>query len=295
MLGYPSELNYSYDHIGTSPNTLEEIANGEHPIFEKLSEAELPMIIVSSQTLAREDGEAILNNIKSIAEKTNVINTDLQWNGMNVLHNEASKVGACDLGIPQYSGKESLEGAKIVYLLAADEFREEDIPEDAFVIYQGHSGDKGAQFADIVLPGAAYTEKHASYVNTDGRVQIGRKVVSAPALAREDWKILRALSEELGSPLPYDRTEELRGRIAELAPHLVKYDVVEPSGYEDLVVTHKRGDTKMSNVPFQDPIDNFYMTDSISRNSSVMANCSREFNPKKNNNFKAPEIDFAGR
>lgn len=295
MIGYPPELNYHYDHIGNSTNTLKEIAEGNHPISEKLRQAKLPMIITSSHVLARDDGEAILNNLKKIAEDTNVINNEEAWNGLNIFHNDISKVGACDLGIQQYSGKESMKDIKLVYLLAADEFREEDIPVDAFVIYQGHSGDKGANFADLVLPGASYLEKHASYVNTDGRVQIGRKAATAPALAREDWAILRALSEELGAPLPYDSVDDLRGRLAELAPHLVKYDGLEIAGFEDLVIKNKRGDTKMNGTSFEDPIDNFYMTDSISRKSQVMARCSKEFNPRKFKNFRDPEFDFSGR
>lgn len=294
IVGYAPNLKHKYQHYGNTTQTLKEIAEGSHPVSEKLRSAQRPMVIVSSHALAREDGEAVLNTLKTISEDTNVINNEESWNGFNVLHNDVGTVGALDLGIQPYSGKD-LKDAKLVYLLAADEFREEDIPEDAFVVYQGHNGDRGASYADLVLPGASYLEKHASYVNMDGRTQIGRKAVTAPALAREDWTILRALSEELGSPLPYDSVEELRGRMAELAPHLVKYDTLEPSGFEDLVVQNKRGETEMNGTPFEDPIDNFYMTDSISRNSQVMARCSKEFNPKKFTNFKEPDIDFAGR
>lgn len=295
LIGYPVEHNYKYDHLGTTTHTLKEIADGTHPVCEKLRNAKLPMIITTSNVLAREDGEAILNNLKHISENTNVVNQQEGWNGLNILHTEASKAGACDLGIPQYTGKSSMKGVKVVYLLGADDFREEDIPEDAFVIYQGHNGDKGANFADLVLPGSAYLEKHATYVNTEGRAQIGRKVVGPPALAREDWMILRALSEELGAPLPYDSTEELRTRLSDLAPHLVKYDVCEPHGFEELVLKNKRGTMEMNRTTFEDPVDNFYMTDAISRQSSTMAKCSKELNPKKQKNFKAPEIDFAGR
>ena len=295
VIGYAPELNYEYDHYGNSTDLLESIANGDHPLSEKLREAELPMIITSSHVLSRTDGDAIHNSLKTIAESTNVVNSDLQWNGLNILHNDASRVGALDLGIQQNQGAESLRNAKLVYLMAADDFREEDIPEDAFVIYQGHIGDKGAHFADLTLPGAAYTEKHGSYVNTDGRVQIARKAVSPPGLAREDWAILRALSEELGQALPYDSVEQIRDRIAELAPHLIKYDGLEPSGFEDLSLSHKTGNTELSEAPFVDPVDNYYMTDAISRQSSVMAQCSKEFNPKKFKNFKAPDYDFSGR
>jgi NADH dehydrogenase (ubiquinone) Fe-S protein 1 len=295
LIGYPANLKHKYQHIGTTTDTLKEIASGNHPIADKLKSATLPMIIVSSNILSRDDGAAILNNLKTIASNTNVINEAEAWNGLNVLHNETGRVGALDLGIQQYTGKNNLSNAKLVYLLAADEFREEDIPENAFVVYQGHNGDKGANFADLVLPGSAYVEKHASYVSMEGRVQIGRKAVSPPALGREDWMILRALSEELGAPLPYDTTEQLRSRIAELAPHLVRYDALELAGFEDLVVQDKRGSEEMNGTTFEDPVDNFYMTDSISRHSQTMARCSKEFNPKKFKNFKEPEIDFAGR
>ena len=295
IIGYPANLKLRYNHVGNTTDTLKEIAEGNHPVSQKLREAKLPMIIVSSHALARDDGEAIMNNLKIISENTNVINHEEKWNGLNVLHNDVGRVGALDLGIQPYSGKENIKEAKLVYLLAADEFREEDIPEDAFVIYQGHNGDIGANFADLVLPGASYLEKHASYVNTDGRTQIGRKAITAPALAREDWAILRALSEELGTPLPYDSIDELRGRMAELAPHLIKYDTLELSGFEDLVVENKRGSNEMNGTSFEDPVDNFYMTDSISRHSQVMARCSKEFNPLKFSNFKEPDIDFAGR
>jgi len=188
-----------------------------------------------------------------------------------------------------------LKDAKFVYLLAADDFREEDIPENAFVVYQGHTGDKGANFADLVLPATAYLEKDATYVNTEGRVQLGRKAGPTAGQAKEDWMILRALSEELGSPLPYDSIDDLRKRVADLAPHLIKYDHVEQHGFEELVINNKRGSMQMNNTQFEDPIDNFYMTDCISRNSTVMAKCSKEFNPIKNKNFKSAEIDFSGR
>ncbi len=133
VLGTPANLNLDYEHIGVSPNTLSEIARGEHPVSRKLAEAELPMIIVSDNALAREDGEAIMNNLKQIAEGTPVHNKAENWNGLNVLHTKASSVGALDIGIPMHEGQ--AKDAKLVYLLGHDDFRPEDIPEDAFVIY----------------------------------------------------------------------------------------------------------------------------------------------------------------
>lgn len=294
VIGYPSDLNYDYDQVGTSPATLEQIANGDHPVSQKLAEAERPMIIVGGKTLTRTDGEAILNNLKRIAEGTKVVDTSSNWNGLNILHESASTGAACDIGIPQYH-KGDLKQAKVVYIMGHDDFREEDIPEDATVIYQGAVGDEGVYYADIILPGAGYTEKLGTYVNTEGRVQQTRAAVQTPVQAKQDWQILRALSEQMGSPLPYDNVIQVRDRLAELAPHLVRYDHVEPYGFEDLSIQHRPGSTQMSRVPFSDPIDNFYMTEAVSRNSKTMANCTRELNPLKHKNFRAPEYDFAGR
>lgn len=173
----------------------------------------------------------------------------------------------------------------MVFLLGADNFRHEEVPEDAFVIYMGHTGDEGALYADLVLPTSSYLEKTATYVNTDGRPQQTRATLSAPGFAQEDWKVLRALSEELGSPLPYDTLEELRTRIAEFAPHLVKYDFIETYGFEKLA-HQPNGNTELNGTPLIENVDNFYMTDSISRNSHMMARCTRELNPLKQFNFK---------
>lgn len=152
---------------------------------------------------------------------------------MNILHKDMSRCGALDLGIPSKLG--ASKKSKVVFLLGADNnLKPEDFAEDSFVVYIGTHGDEGAYFADLVLPGAAYTEKSATYVSTEGRVLLTRNAVSAPGLAKEDWQILRAISEELGCSLPYDSLEELRYRIAELAPHLLKYDYVEPTVFHDI-------------------------------------------------------------
>lgn len=226
-----------------------------------------------------------MNYLYKLGENTNVINKKEKWNGINILHNEASRVGALDLGIvPRADMKHK---PKVVYLLGADNFRHEEIPEDAFVIYQGHSGDEGAYYADLIIPGASYLEKQGLFVNTDGRPQQTRSAQSPPGFGREDWMILRALSEELGTPLPYDSLDEVRTRIAELAPHLIKFDVIENSGFEDLALRFNPSkNTKLNKTPLTDNVDNFYQTDVISRNSQVMARCTKELNPRKQYNFK---------
>ena len=158
--------------------------------------------------------------------------------------------------------------AKFVWLLGADEMAERDIPKGAFVVYQGHHGDRGAQLADVVLPAAAYTEKSGTYVNTEGRVQITRSATSIPGAGREDWKIVRAASEYLGAPLPYDDVAALRDRMEEISPALTRYDVVEPAALGSLsktqLVDQNKG-SKSSGAPLKHVIENFYFTDVISR------------------------------
>jgi NADH dehydrogenase (ubiquinone) Fe-S protein 1 len=257
MIGSAPNLPYNYTHLGNTPQTLKDLADGTHPFSAELAKADLPMIILSSTALERTDGEGILNYIYKLGETTNVINKKEKWNGINILHSEASRVGALDLGIVPRNELKSGK-AKVVYLLGADNFRHEEIPEDAFVIYQGHTGDEGAYYADLIIPGASYLEKQALFVNTDGRPQQSRSAQAPPGFAREDWMILRALSEELGTPLPYDSVDEVRTRMAELAPHLVKFDVIENSGFEELALRFNPKNTKLNKTPLTDNIDNFY-------------------------------------
>jgi len=226
QIGPANNFAYNYRHLGNSLNTLKELADGTHPYSARLAEAELPMVIVGSETLTRSDGKSIMNLINDLASKTNILNQAENWNGINVLHGDASRVGALDLGI---SPKRSMEKSKLVFLLGSDNFRPEDIPEDAYVIYMGHTGDEGVYYADLILPTSSYLEKQGTFVNTDGRVQQTRSAVSSPGQSKDDWMVLRALSEEIGAPLPYDSLDEVRTRIAELAPHLVKYDYIERS------------------------------------------------------------------
>lgn len=125
------------------------------------------MILIGSETLTRSDGKAIMSLVNEIAAKSKIVNPSENWNGINILHNEASRVGALDLGI---SPKRSVGNPKIVFLLGSDNFRPEDIPEDSFVIYMGHTGDEGVYYADLILPTSSYLEKQGTFVNLDGRV-----------------------------------------------------------------------------------------------------------------------------
>ena len=278
IVGEAVDLTYRYEHLGAGPQTLKEIADGTHSFCETLKSAERPMIIVGQGALTHADGAAVLAAARKIADTTGMIAED--WNGFNVLHTAAARVAGLHLGlVPGEGGKDVagiLDGAasgdiEVVYLLAADEIDTEKLA-NAFVIYQGHHGDAGAHVADIVLPGAAYTEKEGTYVNTEGRVQRGRRATFPPGDAREDWAILRALSEVLGKTLPYNNLGQVRARMVELAPLLDQLEVVTPSAWADFGQAGS-----LDGGPFTSPITNFYMTDPISRASATMAACTEAF------------------
>ena len=237
------------------------------------------MIVVGSAVTEHPDGKAILGNLAELvkANKGKLLNGD--WNGYNVLQRQASRTGALDIGFTP-SAAAAKATPKFIYLLNADDISAESIPRDAFVVYQGHHGDVGAQFADVCLPGSAYTEKATTYVNTEGRTQLTRAAVPPPGAAREDWKIVRALSEVMGATLPYDDILDVRDRMFEISPTLVRYDLAEPSttsaplAVEELA---KLAKSSVSGAPLLRPIQNFYQTDPISRASPTMAKCTAAF------------------
>ncbi|MEC8725915.1 MAG: NADH-quinone oxidoreductase subunit NuoG [Pseudomonadota bacterium] len=278
VIGENVDLTYRFQHLGVGASTVKEISEGTHEFFDVLKSAERPMLILGQGALSRPDGEAILASARLIAEDTGMVLGE--WNGFNVLHTAASRVAGLDLGlVPGDAGRDVagiLDGAasgeiEFVYLLGADEINMSKLA-NAFVVYQGHHGDAGAHAADVILPGAAYTEKDGTYVNTEGRVQRGRRATFPPGEAREDWTILRALSDVLGKTLPYDNIGELRAEMVQQAPALGQIDIVSPSSWGDFGVLGE-----MAEAPFKSPVANFYMTDPISRVSETMAACTEVF------------------
>lgn len=171
------------------------------------------------------------------------------------------------------------EKPKLLFLLGADAglVKRDDFPQDCFIVYQGHHGDQGAHIADVILPGAAYTEKTATYVNTEGRAQQTRRAVTPPVYARDDWKIIRALSEIAGNSLPYDNLEEIRRRLSEVSPNLTRYGDVEEANFFNLALglmqSSKAQSLKQPLQPSILELKDFYMTDAISRASQTMAKC----------------------
>lgn len=266
LVGETFDSTFEFEHFGNDLSSLKNALSGE--FGKKLASAKRPMIIVGSAAAEHPDAKAIFETVGSFVEKHASNFNTAEWQGYNVLQRAASRAGAYEVGFTTPSPEVANTTPKMVWLLGADEISASDIPKDAFVIYQGHHGDRGAQLADVVLPGAAYTEKAGTYVNTEGRVQMTRPATSLPGAAREDWKIIRAVSEFLGVPLPYDDVEALRDRMEEISPVLRRYDVVEPTSVSSLskvqLVDQNKG-SKPSGAPFKKVIEDFYFTDSISR------------------------------
>ncbi len=271
-------LTYPCIPIGAGPLSLMDLAAGKHDFADSLGAAERPMMVVGMGALARPDGAAVLAAARALAEATGMIADD--WNGFNVLHTAAARVGGLDLGlVPGEGGRDTraiCEGAesgtiRFLYLLGADELPL-DRPQDCFVVYQGHHGDAGARIADVVLPGAAWTEKPGTYVNLEGRPQRAYPATAPLGEAREDWRILRALSGHLGEPLACDTLEELRARMAARAPWLSGIDRIERAPWGAFGA---RG--AVDDRPFASPVVDFYRTDPVTRASETMARCSAAF------------------
>ncbi|KAI5818996.1 hypothetical protein BZA77DRAFT_175734 [Pyronema omphalodes] len=276
LVGEAFNGTFEYEHLGTDAAALKKTLAGD--FGKKLLAAERPMIIMGSGVTEHADAKAMYEIVGQFLEKNNSKFITPEWNGYNVLQRAASRGAAYDIGFVPSNPAIAETTPKMVWLLGADEITAEDIPKGAFVIYQGHHGDAGAQFADVVLPGAAYTEKSGTYVNTEGRVQLTRAATGLHGVAREDWKIIRAASEFLGATLPYNDIAALRYRMEEISPALTRYDVVEPAtlsaiGNKVQLVDANKG-SKPSNTPLTKAIENFYFTDAISRSSATMGRCS---------------------
>jgi NADH-quinone oxidoreductase subunit G len=268
LVGEKADLTYGYNYLGAGPESLAAFV--DHPPANKTK----PMFILGAGALARPDGEAILSLVAKAALSLGVVKDG--WNGFNVLQSAASRVGGLDLGlVPGEGGLDTPAMAKakavdVLVNLGADEI---DIEPGAFVVYIGTHGDRGAHRADVILPGAAYTEKTGIYVNTEGRPQFAERAVFAPGDAREDWSILRALSDPVGARLPFDSLTQLRSALAAAYPLLVRFDAVaraDADVFGRLAAVGGVAD-KTSFVP---AVADFYLTNPIARASRVMAECS---------------------
>ncbi len=276
--GQEPDLTYPVAHLGDRPDIVSALLDGSHSFAEPLRASARPMIVLGQQALARDDAPAIQAACWRLAGDIGGLSAE--WNGYNVLHHAASRVGGLDLGFVPEPGWRSVAGmmsggVKVLWLLGADEFHPARIGPDTFVIYQGHHGDASAAHADVILPGATYAEKPGTYVNTEGRVQRAFKAIFPPGEAREDWRILRAASEAIGRTLPYDSIETLRERMGAANPVFARTglprfgvsDLTGPAGSLD----------EIGAAPFAPNAADYYQTNVISRASATMAECSRVY------------------
>lgn len=277
-IGPKADLTFAHDWLGDSPALLAELADGRHPFLATLKAAKNPALIIGQGALARDDGAVLLGLARRIADATGMVRED--WNGFNVLHTAAARVGGLDLGfVPGPGGRDTnaiVAGAasgavKVLFLLGADEI-EMGALGDAFVVYLGSHGDAGAHRADVILPGAAYTEKDATFVNTEGRVQRTRRAVFPPGEAKEDWRIIRALSEVVGHTLPFDSLDQVRARLVTLNPLFGHPGSLERALWQPFGRAGATSDRPLASI-----LDSYYMTDPISRASSTMAACIAAF------------------
>jgi NADH-quinone oxidoreductase subunit G len=275
LIGAKADLTYTYEHLGAGTDSLGELAAGKHSFAEVLKSAKNPMVLVGAGAVARNDGAAVLAAAAKLAVDFGAVKAD--WNGFAVLHDTASRVGALDIGFSAGAG--SLSAAQmttfgtldVLFLLGADEIK---VPDGTFVVYIGTHGDRGAHRADVILPGAAYTEKSGIYVNTEGRVQMANRAAFPPGEAREDWAIIRALSDVVGKKLPYDSLPALRQAMFKVAPHLMRIDKVEAGDAADIKTLAGKGGS-VEKALFKSSVEDFYLTNPIARASAVMAECSR--------------------
>jgi len=267
VIGDAVDLGFAYTHLGTEPSALAKL------LQHSPAAAERPMIIVGTGALARPDGAAILGTAAKAALQIGAVKEG--WNGFNILHSAAARVAGLDLGfVPGEKGLSAAEmaagGVDVLFNLGADEI---DIAPGPFVIYQGSHGDRGAHRADVILPGAAYTEKSATYVNTEGRAQQTARAIFPPGEAREDWTIIRALSGEIGRPLPFDTLQEVRAAMYKSAPLLAALNMVTPADPTAIEKLAARAGI-MRDEPLTSRIKDFYLTNPIARASQVMAELS---------------------
>ncbi len=275
VIGDVGDLRCDYQQLGVGADTLKELAAGKGKFIPTLKKAERPMIIVGQGPLARSDGAVILSLASEVAKKSGALAAG--WNGFGVLHTAAARVGGLDIGfVPGDGGKDisaMLGDADVLFLLGADEIDMAKVGS-GFAIYIGTHGDAGAHRADVILPASAYTEKSGTYVNTEGRVQMTGRAAFAPGDAKEDWAILRALSDVLGHKLPFDSLGQLRTKLYSEFPHLARIDEIEAGDPDDVArIAGTGGRTGKS--AFASPVKDFYLTNPIARASAVMAECSQ--------------------
>ena len=273
LVGEQADLTFPYAWLGAGSKTLAKLPKAA---MDFLSKAERPAIIVGAGALGGDTGPAVLNALGALAKKVGVVKDG--WNGFNVLHTAAARVGGLDMGfVPGEGGLSAVDMVKkgaldVLFLLGADEI--DASASGAFKVYLGSHGDRGAHGADVILPGAAYTEKGGLYVNTEGRVQMAERVVFPKGQAKEDWAILRALSAMVGQTLPYDTLDQLRAKLMGDHPTFGRIDYLPAPASFDVAGLGRKGD--LGDVAFASPVRDPYLNNPIARASVTMAELSAQ-------------------
>ena len=283
LIGKSFDLTYKYSHLSECLSFLNEIIEGKSFFCEILKKAKKPIIIIGNSAINGEDGEDVLDLCAQISKQ--FISAESSWNGFNILQQDISRVGALDINFynNEFSKnfnnkvKKHLEDFKpVVFLLGSDEL-DHSILKDSFVVYMGHHGDNSAQMADVVLPSPAYTEKSSTYVNMEGRVLKSTRCYHPLGQSKEEWKVFRSLSNVLRKPLSFNNLDELRNKICQQYP-MFQFINALPKKNKLNFGNYK----KINKRNLNHTINNFYMTDVISRASITMANCTKEILNKVN-------------
>ena len=260
MIGEQVDLTFDVINLGTGRDALAGLAAMDHSD----KQGENGLMIIGSGALNEADGAAVLGTAMQVAQAAG--------SKLMILHTAAGRVGAMDIGATNDGGMDAVSQAEVIYNLGADEV---DIAAGPFVIYQGSHGDRGAHRADIILPGAAYTEEAGLFVNTEGRPQLAQRASFAPGEAKENWAVLRALSGEMDATLPFDSIAQLRTAIVAAVPHLGNIDVVAENAWN----AEKAG--KLGKADFRTAISDFYLTNPIARASQLMSELSANAKARK--------------
>jgi len=278
-IGNPGDLTYPYKILGEDTSVLDDIYQNKNVLSEKIKNASKPLIIIGESSLYGKKGKYIFESMKKFLFDNKKINND--WNSLNFLTQQASKVGAIDLGIFSIKNKDNnyvLNGLKnneykLVYLLGADEIKFDK--KEEFIIYQGTHGDKGAHIADVVLPGSAYTEKDGHYINLEGRIQKGYKASYPPGDSKEDWKIILDLSMFLGFSIGFETKNDLEKKLKNSNKFFLKFDATENIKSNEKLITEN---VEFFNSKIEIEKIDYYFTNYISRASKTMNECKNEKN-----------------
>jgi len=261
------QLLYEYEYLGETLDTLKELAEGKHSFTEKIRKANRPIMVLGQEVLKGSKDTNLYDVARATCEKLGL--------ELNVLHSQASRVAAFDLGYkPSNEWIPDKSSDSLLWLVGVDDVNVK-APDNCFVIYQGHTGDVGATCADVILPGSAFTEKQGTYANMEGRAQQTLAAITPPSSARDDWKIIRACSEMANHTLPYDNLIEIRERIRQIAPHLV-VGHARPLEKPSLRPPRLPSLPSTSSLPLKPKmklLQDYYQTDVISKASPTMAKC----------------------